>query len=80
MKDEVGKAYGTYWVFSWGNMKEIDHLEDLGISGRMILKWTLNRRKSVNWVNLAATGCCEYGDERLGSVKCGEFHDWLRNG
>ena len=26
------------------------------------------------------TGTCEYGNEPLGSIKCGEFLDWLRNG
>jgi len=25
-------------------------------------------------------GCCEHGNEHSGSVKCGEFCDWLRNG
>ena len=24
-------------------------------------------------------GCCEHGNEHSGSVKCGEFCDWLRN-
>ena len=24
-------------------------------------------------------GCCESGDEVSGSIKCGEFFDWLRN-
>jgi len=24
-------------------------------------------------------GCCEHGGEPLGSVKCGELIDWLRN-
>ena len=24
-------------------------------------------------------GTCEYGDEPSGSVKCGEFLDWLQN-
>jgi hypothetical protein len=23
----------------WGNLREIDHLEDLSIEGRMILQW-----------------------------------------
>ena len=24
-------------------------------------------------------GTCEYGDEHSGSIKCGEFLDWLQN-
>jgi hypothetical protein len=24
-------------------------------------------------------GCCEHGNERWASVKCGEFVEWLRN-
>jgi hypothetical protein len=41
---EVGRACGTFEeeerciVFWWGNLKDIDHLEDLGVDGRIILK------------------------------------------
>jgi len=28
-------------------------LEDIGVDRRIILKWTLVRRKSVDWINLA---------------------------
>jgi hypothetical protein len=24
-------------------------------------------------------GCCKNGNEPCGSIKCGEFHDWLQN-
>ena len=39
---------GQGWIemrvgFWWGNLKEIRHLEDLALSGKMILKWILNK-------------------------------------
>ena len=30
--------------FSWGNLRESDHLEDVGVDWILILKWTLK-----NW-------------------------------
>jgi hypothetical protein len=36
---------GTYTVFWLGNMNERDHLEYVGIDGRIILKWIFRRRK-----------------------------------
>jgi hypothetical protein len=29
--------------FWWGNLKEREHLKELGIDGRKILKWTLKQ-------------------------------------
>jgi hypothetical protein len=31
---------GVYTGFSWGNLREINHLGDLGIDGRTILRYT----------------------------------------
>jgi hypothetical protein len=42
----MGKKKGAY-RFWWGNPKERDHLEDLGVDGRIILKWIL---KNYLWV------------------------------
>jgi len=30
--------------FGWGVLRERDHLENLGIDGRVILKWILKKR------------------------------------
>jgi len=37
--------------FCWGDPRESDHLEDIGIDGRIILKWVLKK-----WNVAARTG------------------------
>jgi hypothetical protein len=34
------KVYSTVW---WGNLRERDHLEDLGADGRIILRWIFRK-------------------------------------
>jgi hypothetical protein len=48
----------------------------------MVLKWILKERRweGVDWIHLTEDrsqcgGCCEYGDEPSGSIKCWEFLD-----
>jgi hypothetical protein len=31
-----GEVHAGFW---WGNLEEIDHLQDIGIDGRLILRW-----------------------------------------
>jgi hypothetical protein len=47
-EDEVGESCSTYegeeqYIrgFWWGNLKERNQLEDLGVDGNIILKWVL---------------------------------------
>ena len=38
--------------FLWGDVTEGDHLEDVGIDGRIILKWILKRCLARVWIGL----------------------------
>jgi hypothetical protein len=50
------------------------HLRDLGLDGRIILKWILN---NVEWIHVTrdidVMGSCEHGNEQSGSIKRCEF-------
>jgi len=55
-------------------------LGDTGIDGRIILRWIFGKW-DMDWIELAqVAGSCECGNELLGSIKCGEFLDWLKTG
>jgi hypothetical protein len=63
-KNEMGGACGTYGGevhigFWWGNLKEKDHLKDLGVDGRLIRKWIFKKRDGGNmdWIHLAQDSC-----------------------
>jgi hypothetical protein len=41
--EETAHRYGEMCTgFWWGKLHERDHLEDLGLDGRIILRWILN--------------------------------------
>ena len=48
--------------------KGTNHLEDLGVDGRIILKWIFKKwvGRRLDWSDSGqgqVEGCCEYGDE-----------------
>ena len=57
-----------------------DNLENLGIDGRVILKWMF-KKCDGEWTELSGSEmgqvavAYEYGNEPSASIKCGEFHD-----
>jgi hypothetical protein len=41
-RQAVVKGREIYIGFWWEDLKETDHLEDLGVDGRVILKWVFS--------------------------------------
>jgi hypothetical protein len=77
-----GEVYTGFWC---GTLREIAHLEDPGVYWRIILRWVFRKRDRGAWTGMirlgrAVAGTCECGNEPTGSIKYGEFLDWLRTG
>jgi len=41
-----GEAYAYFW---WGNVRKRDHLEDVGVDGRMLLRWIFRKCDVGAW-------------------------------
>jgi hypothetical protein len=72
----IGEVCTGFW---WGGPREGDHCEDLGIYGKIILKWIFSK-----WVGSHGLDCCGLrkgdvtgarggGNESSVSTKCGGF-------
>jgi hypothetical protein len=65
--------------FGGENLKKINHCENPGVDGTIILKWVLKDRMRSCRLNSSGSGqgqwagCCEHCNEPSGSIKCGEF-------
>jgi hypothetical protein len=76
----MGDTRFTYRVLLGRDIRERDHLEDTGISGRIILRWISGKWDlwGMDWIDLVqdwgqVVGIREGGYELSGSIKCGEF-------
>lgn len=66
--------------FCSGNFKRKSHVAELGVDERMILTWRRGKGyKGVDRIELAQTGFCKYGNERLGPLKAGNSLTDLSN-
>lgn len=59
--------YGRVLVFWWGKVKKREHLEDLDVEGRIILKEIFKKYNGSVWTgficlsNRQAVGFCQHG-------------------
>jgi hypothetical protein len=73
--------YSGFW---WGNLRKKDHLEDPGIERRIILRWIFRSRMWEYGLDQSGSGqgqvpgTCECCNVPSGSIKCREFHEWLK--
>jgi hypothetical protein len=62
-------------------MREKDYLGDLGVDGKIILRWTFRKWDvgiwtGSSWLRIGTGGgTCDCGNEPSGSIKCREFLD-----
>ena len=78
----TGEAHTGFW---WGDMREREHLEDLGVDRRKILKLILKKEDGGGaWIGLIwlsdsgygqVEGCCECGNEPSGCITRAEYFD-----
>ena len=60
---ETGEVHAGFWC---GYVRGEDHLEDLGVDGRVMLKWSFKKWdwEDMDWIDLAfgseqVADCCE---------------------
>jgi hypothetical protein len=66
-------------------LRERNNLIDPGIDGRILRrifrKWDVGVWTGLSWLRIEkVAGTCECGTDPSGSVKCGEFLDYLQTG
>jgi len=80
---EIGEVHKGFWC---GDLRIRGHLEDLGVEGKIILKWVFKKWDGETWTGLSwlgirtvTAGDCKYGSEPSGYMKYRESIEQLRN-
>ena len=73
--DTMRQKWNAYRLW-WGNLHEVDHVEDLGVGGKITLRWILrNRTRGVEGTDLATAetsgGLLWLHESQFGSTKWG---------
>jgi len=63
-------------------VKGRDHSEELGVDGKIILKWMLGKWSGKVWTRVwtgegVVAGSCQHSNGTSGSINGGEFLDYL---
>ena len=72
----TAEIYTGFW---WGKQRKIDHLEDPGVDGRIILRWIFRKWDVGTWTGLIwlrmgrGGGNLLIRNGKLGSIKYVEF-------
>jgi hypothetical protein len=75
----------VYTGFGWTDLRERDHLYDLSVAEKIILKW-ISKKWEMGWLELDCSGLglgefvdtCKFGTEPSGSIKFWQMFDQLR--
>ena len=72
-----GREEKKYSLFAGKNLKKLEHLEDLGVDGSILLKWILNVYDGLVWIAFICrkigTNCRLLRTQPFGSIKCWKF-------
>jgi hypothetical protein len=52
-----GEVHTGFW---WGDLKRRDHLEHIGVDGRIILKWIFKKWDVESWTGLLIEFRCVF--------------------
>ena len=77
---KIGRIHGVCW---WGKVREGNHLEGLGVGGRIILKYLLMKQSKawieLIWLRIGISDILfEHCNGAWGAINCWAVFDWRK--